>query len=166
MRWLVLLAGLAGLPACGNASSAPVADPADPVPPPPAPAYAGITRCSGPPPADPNLMGFAFDQATSTPMPRVELFDKDGAIARPIRARSAAFGECYYSLLARHPDAGGPVTATFTVTADGDIEDVEIAGFEPGLDACVCQVMLGVQFRPHDFARRTRVSYPFAFGPW
>ena len=163
-----LVAGAAAA-ACGSGRGAvavavAVAD-AQPPPPraePTSPAYEGITRCEPPAPITVPVAGFTEPGA---PDARVQGSLDRNVIARPIRAHHAAFRACYEDLLAFEPDAEGTVTASFAIRADGTVDAVEINGFDPRLDACVCREMLAVQFPRFGSARfgRVQVSYPFTF---
>jgi len=158
-----LLAVTLGVAACGSSPSPELqharARAAAVLAPPP---YSGMTRCDAPPPtSDANVLGFGDD----APTPRVEgSLDKE-LISRPIRARSTAFRACWLRVLALDPDAEGRVSARFQILGDGSVAWAEIEGFDPRLDACMCDEVLALQFPRFGSARfgPVFVTYPFVF---
>jgi hypothetical protein len=164
-RAQVTIAAVLGVGACGGRppeverTSATASNRADPEVAPPA--YEGVTTCEPTPPVAPPVFGFA----TSDPPSEVQGSLDKNLISRPIRAHFAAFRACYLALLEVDPDAAGHVNARFQIVADGSVTAVEIAGFDRGLDACMCNELLRVQFPVFGSARigRVVVNYPFVF---
>jgi hypothetical protein len=135
------------------------------------PPYEGVTRCGPPtPPPTPTpspspspSLGFTADADADGDVHGY--LDKD-LIARPIRARLPFLRACYEKLLAVDPDAGsGRVTARFQVLADGSVAGIEIEGWDPRLDRCVCDEVASLQYPKFGSARfgGVTVSYPFLF---
>jgi hypothetical protein len=145
------------------------------------PPYEGITRCGPPyvPPADapdphePELPPLGPDPgfvpgntpaAAAKPDAVYGSLDRD-VIARPIRARFAAFRACYLRALEGDPELAGKVTARFHVTPDGTVAGVEIDGLDRTLDACLCDEIAALHYPAFGSARfgGVSVSYPFMF---
>lgn len=115
-----------------------------------APPYAGITRC-GP------------DRGPRAPAPG-SVGERDFLIDDQIEARAPALRRCYLRTVAQ--GASPPerrVLAELDVYADGAVANVSITGFDPGLDACLCDVLARLAIRPG--RGPIRVRYPLIFGP-
>ena len=125
------------------------------------PAYDGVTRCG---PSQPRqrtastLFGFE-----PTAMPRVE---SAGDVAHEkinsvIQSAAGSLRSCYVAQLARDPGARGRVSASFTIDSYGSVRAVEIAGFDPTMDSCLCGYVARLRF---GFIGATaHVTYPLIF---
>jgi hypothetical protein len=100
--------------------------------------------------------------------PESELAIPDGDVtaidpAGVMRALDHHRGEmrrCYERYLKQNPQSGS-VTAMFAVRGDGTVSQVQMRGFAPSLDRCLCDVVARVQFpAPHASAI---VAYPMRF---
>lgn len=67
---------------------------------------------------------------------------------------------CYTRALARDPALGGSVLAHFWIRADGTPANLEVVGFDPTIDACLCAELAQLRF---DGAGAGEVHYPFRF---
>jgi len=128
---------------------------ASPTEPPP---YDGVTSCGWS--AGVTDAGFASESGAMGSL------DKS-LIARPIKARSAAFAACYRATLERDPKAEGDVQTKFVILADGSVGQIEVRGFDRELDRCMCDELLRLSYPKFGSARfgRITVFYPFRFKP-
>ena len=145
----LVAASAAALAACGHAAAprpvAPVAPAHGPaLPPPPAPTD---DVCAHP------------EAALEMPSGEVSTIDVGGVI-RAIDGHRGQLRRCYERYLKRDA-AAGRVIATLAIGHDGRVAQVQVQGFAPPLDRCLCHVVARVRFpAPEGTAI---VSYPMDF---
>lgn len=89
----------------------------------------------------------------------VTTIDPAGVI-RALGGHTNEMRRCYERYLKRDARSGR-VIATFAVRDDGTVAQVQMRGFAPPLERCLCNVVARVQFpAPHGVAI---VSYPMRF---
>ncbi len=77
---------------------------------------------------------------------------------------------CYDAALATHPDLEGDLVIRWTIDPKGKVTEASADPSrsqitEPGVVACVCDVIKRLQFAPSPGGYETRASYPFNFHP-
>ena len=129
------------------------------------PAYDGVTRC-GPidpsrSPASPDVRPQREPVASIAPMRDDRRSDLSrNTVDRTMRGARGLLLGCYQRLLNRDPGAGGKVTAVFRIRANGATANLELHGFDPTLDACLCERLASLRF---DADEPTEVRYPLTF---
>jgi hypothetical protein len=141
MRWTVLLI----LAACSH---------------PAAPRPVAVASRTGAP-ASVATSDTCSDPESDLAMPDGDLATIDPAgVVRAIDGHRGELRRCYERYL-KHDMHGGRVIATFAVRQDGKVSQVQMRGFAPALDRCLCSVVARVQF-PAPRATAI-VSYPMQF---
>jgi hypothetical protein len=90
----------------------------------------------------------------------------DVAVVRAaVRARKADLQACYDAALATRPDLQGTATATFFVTPEGKVTQVDVSGLDPDVDACLEPIIASLELPAPTGGGGASVSYPMTFSP-
>ena len=127
----------------------------------PAPPHAVAVAPQPPHPAPVAAQDTCSDPESDLEMPDGDLATIDPAgVMRALDGHRSELRRCYERYL-KHETRGGQVIAMFAVRHDGTVAQVQMRGFAPALDRCLCNVVARVQF-PAPRATAI-VSYPMQF---
>ena len=87
-------------------------------------------------------------------------------IRRYIRRKLTAVRYCYEKRLKLDPKLAGTITADFTVSSDGSVTIVKVAGMgDETLEACVAAQIRSIRFPKTNSNDLVRIRYPFKLQP-